>query len=247
MIISETGDPGLQRVYGIQPDMPHLKPFLRTTFLILFCSFAFSQTRPPLQITSPRTGTVVMRGQTVYVSVAAAPSITTVAVISQDPLGLAVEREKLRTFSFTIPLKAPIGKYYVTAIAPSKEPDDLIESENIMLDVESPLPIVNLQVNPRTLELNPGVALPLNVLGTFSDDSQADLARSSHVTYTAENPAVATVSDEGWVTGVEPGHTTVIVRTHGMERAAIVIVQVHPQPANETVSPPPCKPALCKL
>ena len=66
----------------------------------------------------------------------------------------------------------------------------------------------------------------LSAAGTYSDGSVADVTGS--VAWSSSNPAVATVSADGLVTGVTPGTTTIAAALGGQTASAAISVAVRP-------------------
>jgi hypothetical protein len=81
--------------------------------------------------------------------------------------------------------------------------------------------------------------LQLRVEGSLSDGSQVDLTASSRgTTYTASDPAVATIEMEGFVTARAPGSATIMATNRGVSAATNVIVTTFTPRALGVVSIP---------
>lgn len=215
---------------------------------LICCSACFAQ-KPLLEITSPPEGMVVERGQTVYVKVAADPSVSNVYVMS-DLVFFADATPGSLEFKFTVPKNAPVGRHGITAVAPAKDHrDDLIQSKPIQVLVEIPLAVAELQSTWGTLPLHmnvPGPSLPTGAQARFTDGTWADVSASSRITYTSDNPSVVTVSPEGWLTPVAPGTATITAKYSGVTTTTAVVVDPAPPPPPPGSIPqkPPIKPAL---
>jgi hypothetical protein len=81
--------------------------------------------------------------------------------------------------------------------------------------------ITTIEVSPASLTLRVGQSAPLTAIATLDDGGTVDV--SHRVTWTS-NPAVATVSDTGLVTGTGGGTTTVTASLGGAEGTAQVTV-----------------------
>ena len=57
----------------------------------------------------------------------------------------------------------------------------------------------------------PGESMPSHVIGTFADGSQVDMTHSIQMSYSSQNPQIATVDGQGIVTAVAPGSTRIVV------------------------------------
>lgn len=102
----------------------------------------------------------------------------------------------------------------------------------------NPILLQSLSISPTGVVLLPGASLPLTAVGQFTNGSVASLA--SGVTWSVDNPAIATVSATGVLTGVSPGVVTVQVTSGGVvgqqqytvAAGALVSLAVTPNPQN---------------
>jgi len=165
-----------------------------------------------LEISSPENGTVVNPGHVVGVTVSATGALVTdVAIIGWDPIGFSrVLTSPPYLFDIEIPLTITPGKYQLTAMGKA-ESGALIQSEPVMIDVERPDLPQKIAAGLRQLDLTVGAQLPISVTGTYADGSIVDLDKSTQTTFVSQNPAVATVTDEGFVTAVAPGSTEIVI------------------------------------
>jgi len=85
-----------------------------------------------------------------------------------------------------------------------------------------PKTLVSLAVTPNAPSLVAGTTAQLNATGTYSDNSTQNL--TTQVTWSATNPAVATVGATGLVSAVGVGTTTVSVSLGNVAGAAAVTV-----------------------
>jgi hypothetical protein len=69
-----------------------------------------------------------------------------------------------------------------------------------------------MQTEPSVLRFSaPGESIPLHVLGIFADGSQQDMTHSVQLSYSSQNPQIATVDGQGVVTALAPGSTHIVV------------------------------------
>lgn len=181
-----------------------------TMVLALAIAPCFSQSNL-LQITSPPSGTVVYPNQVVIVSVNADPSVSNVAILGDDPLGFSqsTNGQQLQ-FQLTIPADAAIGAYNVHAVGTTA--NGLAASQPISLQVDAQGPARITGTQPSVLIMSAaGEITPLHVMGTLPDGSQADITHSLQMSYSSENPQIATVDSNGIVRAVTLGSTHIIV------------------------------------
>lgn len=77
-------------------------------------------------------------------------------------------------------------------------------------------------VPPRHRFQQPGETLPLKVVATFADGSQADV--TGMCDFRAQDEAVADVTPQGQVKAVQPGLTAIVVSYRGQVESAIVAI-----------------------
>ncbi len=189
---------------------------------VLWVTVCFGQSSS-LQITSPASGTMVSPGQKVSVSVSADPSVSNIGVIGENPLGFAQMTADPLQFFFVVPAKIGAGPYQLTAVGAG--PAGLVLSSSITLDVEPLNAPVQLLVIPAGLPFTSiGEVMPLSVLGSFSDDSRADLSHSLYTSYSSTNPNVAAVDANGIVTSVGPGSASILVSNSSVSSSIPVTV-----------------------
>lgn len=169
---------------------------------LVLSSSCFSQSL--LQITSPANGTAVVPGQTVTFTVSADASVSNIAIFAQNPLSFSQTTTGPLQFSLLIPADTPFDQYQVRAVGVAGGQD--VESAPVTIAVISPQFPVKVRTQPLTLNFrNVGDAMPLRVIGTFGDGTQADLTYSSQIFYNTTDPTVATVTNRGIVTATGPG------------------------------------------
>ncbi len=180
-----------------------------TTVFVLAIVPCFAQNL--LQITSPASGTVVYPNQVVTVSVNADPSVSNIAIAGQNPLGFSqTTNGQTLQFQLTIPSNATIGAYSVHAIGTTS--NGLVASPPISLQVDAQGPASISGTHPSVLRFSAAAhTIPLHVMGTLADGSQADITHSVQMSYSSENPQIATVDANGIVTAVALGSTHIIV------------------------------------
>ena len=181
-----------------------------TMILVLAAVPCFAQGNL-LQITAPASGTVVYPNQTVTVSVNADPSVSNVAILGQDPLGFSqTTNGQSLQFQLTIPSNTIIGAYNVHAIGITS--NGLVTSQPISLQVEAQGSARITRTQPGVLRMSAaGEITPLHVMGTLADGSQADITHSLQMSYSSENPQIATIDANGIVRAVALGSTHIIV------------------------------------
>src|SRR6185503_6627183 len=107
-------------------------------------------------------------------------------------------------FTLTIPSQIACRRYSVTAFGVTASGSESFA--RIEIDVERPdLP---RSVEPETREIvfgAEGEQGRIDLSASFGDGSVFDVTRSSKVTYTSSDPAVATVDVHGMVTAVAEG------------------------------------------
>ena len=65
--------------------------------------------------------------------------------------------------------------------------------------------VSELQVNPGTTTLTKGAMVQFYAVVIYSDGTSKDVTESDDTVWNTSNPRVATVSDEGMVTGISEG------------------------------------------
>lgn len=183
-----------------------------------------TQQKPDLKITNPSAGTIFAPGQTVTVNVAASGGpFTSVGILSPPTTinGLAVLTAPPYQFSFTIPAQARRGSATISVVGVTASDMALA---TVSIDIERPDSPQSIATDHSTLELAIGNQMTVLVTGTYGDGSIVDLSHSTQTTYKSQNPGIATVTTEGFVTAIAPGSTTIVV--HRREHQAVVRVNV---------------------
>jgi uncharacterized protein YjdB len=93
-------------------------------------------------------------------------------------------------------------------------------------DTDEPTPVGTVNVTPPTLEL---VAGNTGSLSAEVTDGAGNVLRDRRVVWASANPGIATVSDNGVVTGVSAGHVEVAATSEG--KSGIANINVLPVPA----------------
>jgi hypothetical protein len=206
--------------------------------LIGLIPVASSAQETSLRILSPASGVVARPGQAVTITVSASSEVEKLVLIGQHPLGMARpafngtagmvaqgqgEGHPLQ-FLLTIPNTIQPGTYRVTAIG--RTSDDVVESNVLALDVERSDQPTRIWAEPSIIQFaHLGDQIPVRVLGSFADGSQAELTRSSNTTFASADPHVASIAASGMVTAVEEGRTSILVRTPSADYSVPVRVQ----------------------
>lgn len=198
------------------------------------------QNQPALQITSPTEGSVVNPGQTITVSVASPnnTSISQVGVIGEDPIGFSTLATSVpATFSMTIPTDIACRTFMLTAVGATPSGQSA-QSATIIIDVERPdMPTaLSTQIPGLSFEVL-GEQFPLILFAKFPDGSILEVTRSSYVTYSSSNAAIATVDANGIVTGGSAGTATVTATYTLNGQSVTTAVPVAVPPPVMTVSP----------
>jgi len=193
------------------------KSFLRSTAAclgLLAASRACIAQQPPpqLQITSPADGAIVNPGQTISVTVTSPANVafTQVGVVAPDPFGFSdIATSVPASFSLAVPTDTACGPHMLTAFASTSDGQSA-QSATILIDVERPDLPTSLSTFLSGISFTvPGEKSPIALLATFSDGSILDATRSSNVSYSTSNSAIATVDGNGIVTAVAPGQASV--------------------------------------
>lgn len=193
-----------------------------------------------LQIYPAAKGQVVRPGQTLVISVAADSSVQKLALIGQQPIGMArlasggeagmvgqgLGADHPVDFEVTIPSGTEPGIYRLTAVG--RTASNSFASEQEDLDVERPTEPLRIWVEPSILVAHTGDQIPLRVLGAFADGSQTELTRSTKTAFASADPSVASITEDGRVTAVREGRTSIRVRTPSRDYSIPVRVQQGP-------------------
>ena len=169
-----------------------------------------------ITITAPATGTTVVPGQTlqVSVSVAAGTTFSAIQVIGED-IGIAPPKQS-PPYSFG--LKIPnniIGAKKITALG-IIGPGNGVFSQSVVVNVETPTPLTDLDVSPPRINFrHVGDQVNLTVIGKFGDGTELDVTHSSNTSYQTNDATVATVSTDGVVTAAGVGTTGIIIKYGG--------------------------------
>ena len=130
-------------------------------------------------------------------------------------------------FSFTVPplptrgLKP--GNNQITAVGFTASAGPIYAAVHIML--ERPDPPKSVTAGFGELDVPIGGTKRINVTAIYSDGTTMTVTESSLTTFASQNPAVATVSPWGDVTGVAAGSTNIIVGH--LDRRIVVPVRVN--------------------
>ena len=130
-------------------------------------------------------------------------------------------------FSITIPEDVSPGKYQVIALGQNSS-GQLSESTPSLIDVETTDSPLQLIAEPTEITLRePGVQVPLRILGHYSDGRMIDLTNSSKIVYNLSDPSTAAVNETGTVTGIDPGNAVLSITYEGQAAVASVAITVH--------------------
>lgn len=208
-----------------------------TAALIAAFSCSVHAQQGVIRISAPAKGQVVRPGDTINISVLADSSVQKLALVGQQPIGMArlssgaagavaqgQGQDKPIDFQVAIPLTAQPGIYRLTAVG--KSGSDSVASEKLDLDVERPSEPLRIWAEPAILQFTHiGDRLPLRVLGSFADGSQSELTRSTKTSFVSEDASVASIAEDGTVTAVGNGKTSILVRTPSRDYSIPVRVE----------------------
>ena len=98
-------------------------------------------------------------------------------------------------------------------------------AEGVVSDVKSTKRVERLEVLPKSVEIAiPGMTQQMLVIAHYPDGETRDVTRDA--IYTSSASEVATVTDDGFVTAVRRGETSILTRYEGAYGANAVIVWV---------------------
>lgn len=188
-----------------------------------------------LQIISPVEGTIIAPGQTITVVVSVAPgsSFTELGVVGDLDIGFSdVKTAPPYEFSLFVQ-KFEAGKAKLTAVAKTSS-GSAVFSQSVTINVETPAVLTAMKTSPKRIFFRrPGGQGSISVTGTFDDGSTLNITRSTRITYTSNDPTVATVSSTGIVTAVGPGPigipeiSTNIIVSYGNKSVNVPVI-IHP-------------------
>jgi uncharacterized protein YjdB len=101
----------------------------------------------------------------------------------------------------------------------------LLGSACRVTDTHEPTPVATVEVTPSSLELLAGTAGALDAKVT---DGAGNVMRDRRVVWASRNPDIASVSEIGVVTGLNPGRIDIVATVEG--KSAIATVNVLPMP-----------------
>jgi hypothetical protein len=186
-----------------------------------------------LTITSPAEGTVVHPGETIIVNVApgSGPFQSVGALVPGYMTGSLLLKSPPYQFTFIVAtlslqtesakIKSGPNPISVMGFTASGE----VFAQPVYIDIEpidSPKRIFAEEQIGLTLSVGQeGLA---RVFGEYSDGSTVNLTQSSFTTYELSSPGVASVTKEGYIKGVAPGSTNLVIRNR--DKLAMVRVVV---------------------
>src|SRR5829696_1450323 len=102
-------------------------------------------------------------------------------------------------------------------------------------DTDEPPPIESVAVSPPSMQLTAGATGALDV---EVKDATGNVVRDRRVVWATANPAIATVSDNGVVTGVAPGRVDIAATAEGKSAiASVTVVNTPPTVASVRIVP----------
>ncbi|HVR95704.1 MAG TPA: alpha/beta fold hydrolase [Thermoanaerobaculia bacterium] len=182
----------------------------------------FKSVGPGLTITSPFPGFTVSPGDTVTVTVEPSPGVNVNRVLITGPSVAQVDE----TPPFEIDVEIPVeefGEITLTALG-SNDQGQLFTSQDLTLYVEPVAFLTALELFPKDpLLLGPGDTIQLHVLGHFSDGVVREIGDPLLGTsFSSVEPEFAVVSPDGVVTAVQPGVTTLLASSWGLQDSVTV-------------------------
>lgn len=177
-----------------------------------------------VRITAPLSGTIVRPGATVNVTVEVASGVTVTEVLLADSDFAVVDSAAPFTFAITIPTDW-IGEFVIGA-AGKDDAGNYALSQDVSLQVQPTAELQTITVWPREIiSYSIGEVFDLIAIGTYADDVDRYISTSdTGTTYRSADPAVASVSAEGFVTIEGLGTTTVVVSNSTVQDSITVRV-----------------------
>jgi uncharacterized protein YjdB len=179
----------------------------------------------PPQISNLATGSVVIAGQTIVVTVNAPPStFSAVGVLGDTALGIG---DAVTTTPYQIPMQVPAtvaaGTYPLAAIG-FVQGGNAVYSNPVTIDVERSDAPQQLVSRVSFFQLDyAGDSTRLGVDGIFGDGSTVDLTLSTRITYTSDKATVVSVDVAGIVTAVGPGSANITITYGGTGGLSLVV------------------------
>jgi hypothetical protein len=181
----------------------------RTLLIFGFLSGLLSA-QPALQITSPANGTVVNPGQTLVVRVTASGGpFQAVWLNTSLPEG---PPNVLTTAPYDFTIQIPPNtrpETYTLKASGVIGPGQGTRSQLVQIRVEPPTSPAGWKVSPSTITVWPGKHVKLEVTGKFASGPPLDMTYSTLTEYSTADPAIATIDNQGLITGIAPGKTFV--------------------------------------
>lgn len=179
---------------------------------------AKQQSSGGVAIVSPADGAIVRPGETLHIDVSVPPSKTVRAMMIISPLGDSGEVRESPPWSFTLTIPRHdgtggggplLGKHPILTLVvmagqePGNEP-------SITVDVERPDMPLNLWAQESGIFFEAlGQEHRVMVWGAFPDDSHLELNKSCCLSFSSSDAKVATVTDDGVVTAIDPGDASI--------------------------------------
>ena len=163
------------------------------------------------------------------------------AVVARDAAGNPLVGRAVTFASSNTAVVSVSASGVVTAHAPGTATvTATVEGVTATLTVSvtaDPVPVVSVAILPSPITLRVGASVPLTVTAR---DAAGNLLAGRAVVYTSSNPAVASVSASGVVTGIAAGSVTITATVEGVKATVSVTVTADPVPvASITINPSP--------
>jgi hypothetical protein len=205
---------------------PSLFRSLIAVLLIATWGLATASAQAVLEISSPAPNAVINPGQTMTVMVTSPANVTftNVGVIGESPIGMSTTLASgvPAQFSFNIPADIACRRYIMSADGTTAAGQD-VSSTIVTIDVERPDMPTSIRAALPSIDFEAqGGSFPVMILASFADGKTLNVTRSTNMVYASSDPAVATVSASGEVTGLAPGDA-VVTATYGPPAQGIFV------------------------
>ncbi len=108
-----------------------------------------------------------------------------------------------------------VSLFSVVALAACSDGDDA--------NFENPQPVLSsIEISPASAEVPVGLQQVYTATGVYTDGSRRDV--SATVTWASEDPAIASINEEGLATGLAEGEATITAAQEGVEGEASLTV-----------------------
>jgi hypothetical protein len=120
--------------------------------------------------------------------------------------------------------------------------DRVLTTFNVTIDSEPPPAITSIEVTPFTASIEVGQNQQFNAMGTYDDESTADI--TNNVTWDILNTGVADIDSSGLVTGISDGETTIEATLDGITSNAATLTVNVPTVTLQFITVTPVSPSI---